>query len=106
MAWLVLLKVSRNQMNQVRADVQQAQEILRYFVQHPQASDDLEGIARWRLLQEQIGRSIEEVRQALEMLVQMEFLLQDSIPSCGKRYSLNPARIQESKEFATRKKRR
>jgi hypothetical protein len=91
-------------MNQVRADVEQAQEILRYFVQHPQASDDLEGIARWRLLQAQIARSVEEVRQALDMLVQMEFLLQDIVPCCGKRYSLNPDRVAESREFATSKK--
>jgi len=103
----MLNKLSRDpRMNQVRADVEQAQEILRYFVQHPHASDDLEGIARWRLLQEQISRSVEEVRQALDMLVKMEFLLQDIVPSCGKRYCLNPARVAESKEFASCKKRR
>ncbi len=87
-------------MQQTNTDVERAREILRYFMQHPQASDDLEGIARWRLLQERVIRQVEEVRNALELLVQMDLLHQHVNPVAGKRYSLNPDRVLESQKFA------
>ena len=86
--------------HQTNTDVEQAREILRYFMQHPQASDDLEGIARWRLLQQHVTRQVEEVRLALELLVQMDLLHQHVNPAIGKRYSLNPERVDESRKFA------
>lgn len=87
-------------MQRTNTDVERAREILQYFMQHPQASDDLEGIARWRLLQERVVRQVEEVRKALELLVQMDLLHQDVTPTLGKRYSLNPAKVTESRNFA------
>jgi len=33
-------------------------EILRYFLRHPQAADTLEGIVRWRLLEERVERTL------------------------------------------------
>lgn len=93
-------------MNRSNADVEQAREILQYFMQHPQASDDLEGIARWRLLQQRVFHQVEEVSHALELLVKMDLLQQHVTPALGKRYSLNPARITESREFAAQETRR
>ena len=47
-------------------------EILRYFLEHPEATDDLEGISRWRLRQKNSERSISEVNQALQWLVERD----------------------------------
>ncbi len=81
-------------------DVEQACEILRYFIEHPQASDDLEGIARWRLMQRTVARRVDEVSRALELLVSLRLLRRDRSPAYGTRYSLNLARIKESEAFA------
>ena len=51
-------------------------EILSYFMRNPTAADSLEGIARWRLLEEVIHRKVDETHVALEWLVQQGFLLQ------------------------------
>ena len=87
-------------MQQTNTDVEQAREILQYFMQHPQASDDLEGIARWRLLQQHVCRQVEQVQRALELLVQLELLRRYDTPASGKRYSLNPEKLNESERFA------
>ena len=41
-------------------------EILSYFLRNPLAADTLEGVARWRLLDEVVYRKVEETRAALE----------------------------------------
>jgi hypothetical protein len=53
----------------------QAKEVLSYFLRNPQAADTLEGVARWRLLDEPVHRSVEEINQALEWLVAQGFLV-------------------------------
>ena len=82
-----------------KMEFEQAREIFQYFVDHPQASDDLEGIARWRLLQQQVTSQVEQVRRALELLVGLELISQQDTPTSGKRYSLNWAKFAESKTF-------
>lgn len=86
-------------MHRTNSDVDQAREILQYFVEHPQASDDLEGIARWRLLQQHITWQVEQVRRALELLVHLDLLCQQETAASGRRYSLNGAKVAESKIF-------
>jgi hypothetical protein len=51
-----------------------AKDILSYFLDNPQAADDLEGVARWRLLRQTIHREVEETSQALDWLVQRGLL--------------------------------
>ncbi len=79
--------------------VKQAQEILEYFVNHPGASDSLEGIARWRLLQRRVSRTVEGVQRALELLVKMDLLQQQSTAAFGKRYSLNATKMDECRTW-------
>jgi hypothetical protein len=55
--------------------------ILRYFVRNPNAADSLEGIARWRLLEEQIHHSLQETEIALTWLVEQGFL--DEVKALG-----------------------
>jgi hypothetical protein len=80
-----------------RTEFEQAREVYRYFMEHPQASDDLEGIARWRLLQQHVASQVEQVSRALELLVGMDLICRQETPASGKRYSLNRAKLEESK---------
>ena len=74
-------------------------QILQYFRRNPGATDTLEGIARWRLLEEEIRRSLQEAQQAVEWLVAKGFLLEESRVSSGKLYRLNPERTAEISLF-------
>jgi hypothetical protein len=56
-------------------DSKVAREILSYFVRHPHAADDLEGIARWRLVEDAIRLKVEETHRALDELVDQGFLI-------------------------------
>jgi hypothetical protein len=74
-------------------------QILHYFRRNPEATDTLEGIARWRLLEEEIRRSLQETQQAVEWLVAKGFLLEESRVGSGKLYRLNPERTAEISLF-------
>lgn len=55
----------------MHADIESvALEIIRYFLQRPDAADTLEGIARWRLMQQTIDRTIEETLAAVRLLIE------------------------------------
>ncbi|HXJ93629.1 MAG TPA: hypothetical protein VMT20_12180 [Terriglobia bacterium] len=58
-----------------------AKDILSYFLDNPQAADDLEGVARWRLLRQTIRRDVEETGQALDWLVKRGLLTR--VPTAG-----------------------
>ncbi|HUI43965.1 MAG TPA: hypothetical protein VL523_18535 [Terriglobia bacterium] len=51
-----------------------AKDVLSYFLRNPQAADDLEGVARWRLLSQRVHRDVEETSRALDWLVQEGYL--------------------------------
>jgi hypothetical protein len=78
-----------------------ARDILSYFLRNPQAADDVEGLARWRLLREAIHRSIEETDHALEWLVEMGFLLKASPPGSNAIFSLNFQNLGRAESFVS-----
>jgi len=86
-----------------------AREILRYFVRNPQAVDSLEGIARWRLMDEIVRRKLDETEAGLEWLVAHDYLTSSLSPGGIAIYRLNAERIDEARHFlessATRRKR-
>ena len=51
-----------------------AKDILGYFLHNPHAADDLEGVARWRLMSQTVHRDVQETSQALEYLVERGLL--------------------------------
>jgi hypothetical protein len=57
-----------------------AKDVLEYFLRNPQAADDLEGVARWRLMSQTIYRHVEETSQALDWLVEKGLLTRISRP--------------------------
>lgn len=46
-----------------------SQKILNYLKKHPQAGDTLEGIATWWLAQQRIEEIVDEVAEALDILI-------------------------------------
>ncbi|MGH9447102.1 MAG: hypothetical protein ACRD3O_15410 [Terriglobia bacterium] len=77
-------------------------DVLGYFLRNPQASDDLEGVARWRLPSEVIHRSVEETSLALERLVQDGFLLKLASLGSEPRFCLNWKKRQEAEALLAR----
>jgi hypothetical protein len=79
-----------------RPDPGAVKEILQYFVRHPQAVDDLEGIARWRLAEEVIRRKVEETHRALTWLVERDYLRLTRTVGPTPVFSLNPDKVAEA----------
>jgi hypothetical protein len=65
-------------------------EILGYFVRNPKAADNLEGVARWRVMEEQVHRSLEQTEVALEWLLSEGYLQELETVSSGRIFRLNP----------------
>ena len=76
-----------------------ARDVLSYFLRNPKAADDLEGIARWRLLSQTIHRDVEETSQALDWLVQHEFLSRISRTGSGSLFHLRPEHRAAAEAF-------
>ena len=74
-------------------------EVLGYFLHHPRAADSLEGVARWRLREEAIHRSVDEINAALVWLVAQGFLVEKSASGARAVFSLNPRRIADAACF-------
>lgn len=83
-----------------------AREVLRYFVENPQAADSLEGIARWRLLEEPVRRRVDEVARAIEWLVGEGFLEEIAGRSSGAVFRLNDDLSEQARTLVQSHKRR
>jgi hypothetical protein len=77
-----------------------AKQILRYFLRNPQSADSLEGVARWRLLEENVHQAMVETQSALEQLVAEGYLQVVSVPGSELIYILNTTRHKEAEAFA------
>jgi hypothetical protein len=65
-------------------------EVLTYFVRHPHAVDDLEGVARWRLRRAAIRARVEETSMALRWLVAKGFLQETPTTGSTTVFNVNP----------------
>jgi len=74
-------------------------EVLDYFLRNPKAADSLEGITRWRLLDEAIRRKVTETQQALDWLVRRKFLKKTTVPGKEPVFSLNRDKLAEAEAF-------
>ena len=75
-----------------------AKEILSYFLRHPKAVDSLEGVAEWRIMIENVHRTVEETKKALELLVRKGFLHEEEHLS-RQIFHLNSEKLAEMKCF-------
>jgi hypothetical protein len=93
--------------NALELDETVVRQVLGYFVRSRQMADTLEGIARWRLLEERVKLSVRQTDAALKWLVEQGFV--EELRPTGLRSSvfrLNPQRLKEAKQFLTRGKKR
>ena len=74
-------------------------EVLAYFVRHPHAADDLEGVARWRLLETSVRTRVQETHDALEWLVGRGFLHRVTTPGSTTVFRLNTDAGHEIRAF-------
>ena len=74
-------------------------QILSYFVRNPRGTDTLEGVARWRLLEEQVHRNLQETETALAWLVSRGFLQEAKTPGSGPVFRLDPEQRGGAVEF-------
>jgi hypothetical protein len=79
-------------------DFEVVRDVLRYFTRNPQAADTLEGVARWRLMDEVIHRHLEQVARAVDWLVSQGLLVQVSTPSAVI-FRLNDQRSTQAERF-------
>jgi hypothetical protein len=69
-----------------------AREILRHYLDNPAMADTLEGIARWRLLEDIVQRRVDETERALSWLVSNGYLERTAPVASPPLYRLKPAR--------------
>ena len=67
-----------------------AAEIMTYLQERPMASDSLDGIAQWWLVQQAIVKNINLVEQALEQLANEGKVSKKTNTNSDAIYSLNP----------------
>ena len=77
-------------------------EVIRYFLHNREAADTLEGIARWRLIEEKVQRSVSEVDQALDWLVARGFLLERSRRGSAPIFRLNRRKATQAERLVGR----
>lgn len=76
-----------------------ARDVMRYFLRNPQAADNLEGVARWRLAEEHVHHTIQRTWEALEWLVRKGFLVERRSALTGRFFALNKENRREAERF-------
>ncbi len=76
-----------------------AKEVLRYFLRTPQAADTLEGVARWRLIEETVHRDVHEVDAALRWLVDQGFLVEQPAAGLPLVFRINVEKAAEAEQI-------
>ncbi len=71
-------------------------EVLGYFVRHPRAADTLDGIVRFRVLEELLRRSLDETEAALDQLVAGGLLRREAVPGARVLYRLEYERRHDA----------
>ncbi len=80
-------------------DLKLAKDILRHYLRNPQVVDSLEGVARWRLLDERIHETVAEVQKALEWLVDQGFLERKTYSAARSLFCFTPGQESRAKSF-------
>lgn len=75
-------------------------QVLGYFVRNRKTADTLEGVARWRLLEERVQKSLPQTEAAVGWLVEQEYL-EEVFPAGAKAsiFRLNPKRHDDAVRF-------
>ena len=82
-----------------RVDHQLARDIVRYYMRNPGTVDTLEGLARWRLLEQQVRRTVREVGRVLSWLVEIGLLRELKRSGTPPLFGFNEKQIREALRF-------
>jgi hypothetical protein len=74
-------------------------EILSYFLRHPESADTVEGVSRWRLMEERVLTTVEDTQEAIESLVEHGYLSRISIAGNVPLYGMNREKQGEAERF-------
>lgn len=80
-----------------RRDEQVMRDILGYFVRNPQAADTLDGIVRFRVMDELLHRGVPETEEALERLVAGGLLRRENAPGTSALYRLDRDHVDDAR---------
>lgn len=90
----------------VLTDAERRFEVLDFFLRHPDTADSVEGIARWRLLQEVVFRGVQETERILDELVALGFLEEISKPGVQRLFRLRTDTADEAAAYVRERKER
>jgi uncharacterized membrane protein len=76
-------------------------DVVRYFVEHPESADSVEGIVRWRLLERRLHETMQETAVAVEWLVGRSLLQEIDTPGGRKLYRLPADRVGDAERLLT-----
>ena len=76
-----------------------SRDVLTFFLRNPKAADSIEGVARWRLLEEAVRQTLADTERAVRWLVDQGFLREVSTNAAGRIFMLNHRRRAEAEEF-------
>lgn len=76
-----------------------AKEILAYFLRNPEAVDSLTGIARWRLMEEFVQRSVQTTEAALNWLLEQGYLSETTRTGSERIFQLNQDKCNGARLF-------
>ena len=70
-----------------------------YYLRNPEAKDTLEGVAQWRLREEEIHHAVADVQQALDWLVERGLLVSTISPGSPPIFGLNRQNQHAAEKF-------
>src|SRR5262249_45091146 len=73
-----------------------AAQIMAHMLRNPDAVDGLEGLSRFRLLEQRIQQSVANTEEALHWLVSMGLVLEERTGQGTPSYRLNPIRMKDA----------
>lgn len=85
-----------------RAENELVLDILSYFMRNQSAVDTVEGITRWRLLDQRIHRTVHEVLEALTVLVDLDLLTQTRRSGSSALIGFNKEQADAARRFLAR----
>jgi hypothetical protein len=74
-------------------------DILDYFLRNPQAVDSAEGVTRWRVIEEQVHRTLKQTQSELAWLLSEGHLEELETASAARFVRLNPERQAVAARF-------
>jgi len=78
---------------------QVAKEILDYLLQNPETADSLTGIARWRLMEQVVQRSVEATEASLNWLIAEGYVREIRRVGSERIFQLNRDKLEDAKGF-------